>query len=361
MLFKLLKASPHIGRDLIVTLLPGGHYETQIKGLGYPVFCLNIKQPLGVLGRLLEIRDILSKSEQIVLCGWMYYGALTALVLKALRPFRRSSTQKIVCNVRHSVADLSREKVKIRIAIQVLKLLQRHIDYFIYNSYQSEVQHARLWGVSSRTSVIPNGFDSEVWGNQQGNSTESISRYPWRTPDAWVFAHVGRVHPMKNHIGLIKAFDRLALSDPNVQLVLVGRGTENLDIHEYKSSARIHALGERHDIPELMSTFDALVLCSSYGEGFPNVVGEAMLSYLPVIVSNVGDSAALTGGFGIIIAPDSGGDLYQAMNELMSWDDEQLRRVRIEGRKHIVENYDMSAIVKQYDELWQDLFQTRLS
>jgi glycosyltransferase involved in cell wall biosynthesis len=166
---------------------------------------------------------------------------------------------------------------------------------------------------------------------------------------------------MKNHIGLIKAFDRLALSKPNVQLVLVGRGTANIDINEYISNSRIHTLGERENIPELMSTFDALVLCSLYGEGFPNVVGEAMLTGLPVIVTDVGDSALMTGGNGITIPANSPSHLYHAMCEIMSWDVERLDSVRVRSRQHIINNYDILAVADRYEKLWRDLYQQTLS
>jgi glycosyltransferase involved in cell wall biosynthesis len=212
-----------------------------------------------------------------------------------------------------------------------------------------------------QTRIIPNGFDSDAWGEQQVSCVGSSFKYPWRTPDAWVFAHVGRVHPMKNHIGLIKAFDRLALSKPNVQLVLVGRGTANIDINEYISNSRIHTLGERENIPELMSTFDALVLCSLYGEGFPNVVGEAMLTGLPVIVTDVGDSALMTGGNGITIPANSPSHLYHAMCEIMSWDVERLDSVRVRSRQHIINNYDILAVADRYEKLWRDLYQQTLS
>ena len=46
---------------------------------------------------------------------------------------------------------------------------------------------------------------------------------------------------------------------------------------------------------------DLFILPSLWGEAFPNVLGEAMSTSLPCIVSNVGDSAHILGNCGLII------------------------------------------------------------
>ena len=362
MLFKLLNADQENSPKAVVTMFPGGRFERQVTGLGVQVVSLDVKRLSSLLHRIRALNKILSQSNVTVLCGWMYYGAILAIFLKTLGILTRAPTRVVVCNVRHSLSDLPKEKRRIRLAVRLIKLLRPLITHFIFNSHISKREHCVLWGTSLPASVIPNGFETGDWiEHNKARSTLCSEQYPWLAKNSWVFGHVGRVHPMKNHLGLLQAFDHVAQVNSRARLVLVGRGTELLDLGMIQAKSRVHPLGEREDVQDLMVTFDALVLCSSYGEGFPNVVGEAMLKGLPVIVTDVGDSALMTGGHGIAVPVNSPSHLYHAMCEVMSWDVKRLESVRVRSRQHIVDNYDILAVADRYEKLWRDLYQQTLS
>jgi glycosyltransferase involved in cell wall biosynthesis len=103
----------------------------------------------------------------------------------------------------------------------------------------------------------------------------------------FLFITVGRLETVKNHELLIKAFSQVE----SAHCLIVGVGPLELQLKKFATQQgvgdRIHFLGKRDDIYNLMQAADAFILSSNY-EGLPITILEALESRLPVISTNVG-------------------------------------------------------------------------
>ncbi len=111
-------------------------------------------------------------------------------------------------------------------------------------------------------------------------------------PDgAPVVIHVGSFTPEKNHIGLVRIFERVQRQLPEAHLVLVGGGeTKAMVEAQAQGIESIHLLGVRSDVPTLMAGADLFVL-PSLTEGLPGVILEAGAQELPSVAYDVGGVA----------------------------------------------------------------------
>jgi glycosyltransferase involved in cell wall biosynthesis len=147
---------------------------------------------------------------------------------------------------------------------------------------------------------------------------------------------------------------------PNVHFLLCGDGItwqnrelsrciEDSGIHE-----NCHLLGRREDIPRLMASLD-IAASSSFGEGFSNVIGEAMACGVPCVVTDVGDSAFIVGDSGVVIPPRDPAALEDAWKKLIDMGANARKRLGESARKRIENNFSLSLITGHYEKLYREM------
>ena len=145
-----------------------------------------------------------------------------------------------------------------------------------------------LGAPSDRVSVVLKGVD-EV---QFSPGDASLTRRRLGLADRPTVLFVGNLNPCKGLSCLLDAYETIRRQQPEVQLVICGRGPE-----EAKLKARLHAASldshvqfvgqiERPKIPDYFRACDVLVL-PSLAEGSGNVLLEAAASGKPLVGSNV--------------------------------------------------------------------------
>ena len=219
--------------------------------------------------------------------------------------------------------------------------------------------HRSLGYARDKMVVIPNGFD--VINFRPDTATRRPVRAELGIPeDTLLIGMFARFHAQKDHRNFVEAAALLHARHPDIHFLLCGDGItwENKVLSGWIVTAGIHEhchpLGPREDIPRLAAALD-IASSSSFGEGFPNVVGEAMACGIPCVVTDVGDSARIVGTTGRVVSAKDPEALAMAWTQMIGLGEEGRRRLGVATRKRVMHHFELSKIVKKYEALYTSL------
>jgi len=208
-------------------------------------------------------------------------------------------------------------------------------------------------GISpERVSVIHNGIDTRRFAPRPYGE-ERIARrrelgLPLQTP---LLAIVAALRPEKHHELILEALQR-STHAPSPHLLIVGAGARESAIRTYAEklgvSDRVHWLGLRNDVPQILSIADLLVLSSHpVVETFPLCVLEGMAAQLPVVSTRVGsiEEMVLEGETGLLVPPSDARALANAIDQLLR-EPGRANAMGEAGREHVLRNFDQEIMVK---------------
>ena len=125
------------------------------------------------------------------------------------------------------------------------------------------------------------------------------------------------------------------------------------EIKRLKLSKYIQLLGQNNNILQVMNGLDLYIQSSSYGEGFPNVVAEAMACGTPCVVTDVGDASFIVGKTGWIVPPNNSNKLAKALEEAINEvTTKKINERQGKARSRIRKNFDLSKMLKSYNKSW---------
>lgn len=202
--------------------------------------------------------------------------------------------------------------------------------------------------------TIPNGIDVKAFFRPE-------ARERWRSAHGFdagdvLVVSVARLERQKNPLALMEAFAQAG--EPRARLLMAGEGSlleaARLKAAQLGIGDRVHFLGVRADVPELLSASDIFVLASDW-EGHPLSVMEAMAAGLPVVATSAGGVPELVadGVTGILVAPGDVRALATALGSLVQ--NPQRRRELAEAGRAASAHFDVSAMAAAYATLFEEV------
>ncbi len=237
------------------------------------------------------------------------------------------------------------------------RLLAPLVNRFVTVSYDLRRWLVETVGVPARKILtIHNGVDTARFcdgGWETGRRALGLSQ------DRLVIGTVGRLDPVKDQAGLLRAFTRVQEKHPEVLLAIVGDGPCRAELHaltaELGLSSRVRFLGERTDVPLLLKGMDLFVL-PSIAEGISNTILEAMATGLPIVATRTGGNPELVeDGVTGMLAPV--GDPQALAAALAAYvNNPQLRALQGRaGRQRAVDEFGLERMTGKYRDLYLSL------
>ncbi|MGQ9670747.1 MAG: glycosyltransferase [Desulfosoma sp.] len=241
---------------------------------------------------------------------------------------------------------------KNRKRILVRRLLSSGMHAVVCVSKQMERWLLRVVRVRCAVVQIYNGVDTHLFRPAKGSGT--LRRELGLPEDAFLMGIVARLDPIKIHACLFRAVTLLRRKYRNVHLAVVGDGPMKATLRA-QAGEGIHFLGERKDIPEILSNLDLFVL-PSLKEGISMTILEAMATGVPVVALKVGGNPEIIDGSdaGCLVEGSHPELLARAVKIYIQQPEkgwEQGQR----GRQAVLERFSLEGMLEAYDALYRSV------
>ncbi|MBN3907572.1 MAG: glycosyltransferase [Nostoc sp. NMS1] len=302
----------------VIFFYADGFLQKDLENNNIQTICLEKRERWDIFGFLWRLVGHLQRIQPDSLHGYLSESNLLTIFLK---PFFLSTS--IIWGIRDSNISLDSYDWLDRLIFEIECLLSRFVDLIIVNSHAGQTYHLSHGFPAKKMVVIPNGIDTERF---QPNPEAGLQvRTEWRiSKDTILIGLVGRLDPMKDHPTFLKAVALLCKEREDVRFVCVGMGSHEYTQELYQLAEKLEVAekviwaGGRADMPDIYSALDITCSSSSYGEGFSNVIGEAMACGVPCVVTDVGDSAWIIGDTGIVVPPNNPEALKAGITSLIN-------------------------------------------
>lgn len=219
------------------------------------------------------------------------------------------------------------------------------------------------YGAPSKRSVcIYNGIDFNRFNNLKEPIEFQKEIFGSYNSDIFIIGMVAAFERRKDYKTLVKAALTLLGSNDSIRFILVGNGTDFLEIKNSipeQFQDKIIFLGKRTDVESIVNLFDIGILLTNtqvHGEGISNSIIEYMALGKPVIATRGGgtNEAVIENQNGYLLKANNSEELIQAIQKLLK--NKTLREeFGKKSSKKAHESFDLTVMTKNYISMYQKL------
>lgn len=273
----------------------------------------------------------LFRGNDIIHC-WLYY----AMALGVLFGFITNS--KVIWNIRQSAIEKEHLKTQIFYLVHMLKYVSWYPSAIISCSERTLMNHKNIGYQYKKMILIPNFTSYPI--------LEDDNKYISDKYSSDIYLCVGRNNPIKNHENLINAFSKFSSQNKNVQLWIVGY------LNNKNSTENIRYFDKTKNIKEYYKKAKYLI-STSYSEGFPNVILEAMTFATPVIATDAGDSFKIIDNSGLKIRGFEAEDILKTLDDSLLINGEKYHKFSRNAKRIVSDNYKFDKVNLKYKETYE--------
>ena len=308
------------------------------------------KRPVWVLRQL---RKIIKREQTDVLYTFLVGPNIAGSVLRWIAPL-----YKFVWGNRVSKFEEREFGIKGVVANYFARFCIKSADLVISNSYAGlrDLVDARIH--AKRKIVIHNGIDTTIYFQSEERRVKARELMGLES-QAIVIGIIGRLVEWKGADIFLKAGGELIVRHPDVKFVVVGDGDPNWKESLVRAAGEnglednISWMGSRLDVEILLNGIDILTVCSTSGEGFPNIIGEAMASGTAVVASDVGDNRIILDDNELLVPVNDIWSLMRAWSALVE-NREYRNSVGEKGIRLVKKHYTIDGMVQNTDKVLRE-------
>lgn len=341
-------------RHHVISLMDSGKYGPLLEKAGVRVTTLDMPRGRVTLSGVRRLWKLVRREKPDVIQTWMYHADLVGGGTAWL-----AGARNIVWGLRHSTLDPVESTRGTILVTSLCARLSRYVPrQIVCCAEKAREVHSALGYDAGRMRVIPNGYDLSVFrpDPEAGAALRAELGIGREQP---LIGFAARFDPQKDHATLLNALALLKVQGRAPMCLLAGSGLtadnaaiigmiEDLDL-----TGEVRLLGRRNDISAFMNALDLHVMSSAFGEGFPNVLAEAMACGTPCVSTDVGDAAIIVGDSGWIVPPRDATALADAIAlALTKLDRPDWGTRKAAAREHVKTNFSITRMVDNYRDIW---------
>jgi glycosyltransferase involved in cell wall biosynthesis len=340
-------------RALVACFYPGDSLVDAVRAQGVPVHVLDKQGRWDSVGFLRRLRRLLAAERPDIVQAFLAPPNIATALAKP-------RGARLVWGIRASRLDLTSYDWTHRLTMHLERAASSRADLVIANSFAGRYDLLQRGFAEARTAVVPNGIDTERFAPDRTSGAALRQAWLAGAPGPLI-GMVARLDPMKDHRTFLVAARLFAADHPGARFVCVGTQPAaqwQAFEPEWRASGlagRLLWVPPRDDMPAVMNALDALTLCSRFGEGFPNVLAEAMACGVPVVTTTVGDAASVVGDCGTVVPIGDAPAIVDAWRRLTALPALQAAELSARSRDRIVTQFSLDQMVDRLIELYDRL------